>query len=169
MNRKFKLFSIIGFLVFLSSCLGVGRGIIAQETLKPMPYEYTFEVALKSAEKMLEECKRINPFNFPNIVSIGTSKERGLITLYYRFDPEAGSICTKPPIDLTSFVKRTFVPHFGAEFYMYIRIKKEEDKATGINIEITQTKGLKKDIFDKEMERLREVYKNYFNRMLKNL
>lgn len=157
------IFVLIGFFV-LNGCLGIGKGISVQETLKPLPYDQAFDVALRSAEKMCEECKNINPFNFPVIVSLGTSKSRGVITVHYRFDPEAGSICSKPPVDISSSAKRVFVPHFGAEFYMHIRIIKEGDKAKAVSIEITQSKGVKKDVFDKEMERFKDVYKNYLNK-----
>lgn len=167
MSKKFKILLIVGFSIFISSCLGVGKSITIEETFKPLPYDRAFDIALSSAEKMCEECKKINPFNFPVIVSLGTSKSRGVITIHYKFDPEAGSLCTKPPLDTSSFAKRTFVPHFGAEFYMHIRIIKEQDKATGLNIEVTQSKGVKKEVFEKEMEKLRDVYRSYLNKALR--
>lgn len=163
------LFFMTGLSVNLVSCLGAGRSITFQENIRHMSYDQVFEAALKSAEKMSEECKKINPFNFPVLVSLGTNKSRGIITLHYQFDPKAGSLCTQPPFEVSDIAKRIFIPRFGAEFYMHIKIIKEKDKATGINIQVTQTKGIKKEIFDREMERLRDVYQTYLVKNLSNL
>lgn len=168
-NKILILFFITGLSVNFISCLGAGRSITFQENIKHISYDQVFEVALKSAEKMCEECKKINPFNFPVLVSLGTSKSRGIITLHYQFDPEAGSLCTQPPPEVSAMAKRIFVPRFGAEFYMHIKIIRDKDKATGINIQVTQSKGIKKEIFDREMERLKSVYQSYLNKYLSNL
>lgn len=95
---------------------------------------------------------------------MGTSKSRGVITLRYRFDPESGSGCRKPPETISSFTKRVFFPHFGAEFFMHIRFVKEGDVAKGVKIETTQMKGVKKEVFDREMENLKNSYMEYLKR-----
>ncbi len=98
------------------------------------------------------------------MVSLGTSQKRGVITVHYRFDPEAGSVCSEPPGGVSSFLKRAFVPHFGAEFYMHVRFVREGNQALGVRVEVTQSKGVKKQIFDEEKERLRELYVRYLRR-----
>lgn len=127
-----------------TSCLIVGSKIaFLEESINPLPYDKAFDLALKAAEEMHEEFKNTIPFNYPVIVSTGTSKSRKVITIHYKFDLEAGSLNTKPPVDLTSTIKRVFFP-LGAKFYMHIRFLKEGDMARGLKIEVTQMKGVKK-------------------------
>ncbi|CUS79087.1 hypothetical protein JGI3_01075 [Candidatus Kryptobacter tengchongensis] len=158
---------LLGFSLTFFSCLGVGTRLTLTESFETIPYDEAFEIALKSAKEMQEECSKTNPFNFPVIVSLGTSKSRGVITVHYRFDPEAGSVCTKPPESISSLAKRTFVPHFAAEFYMHIRFLKEGDIAKGVKIEITQSKGVKKKVFEEEMDNLRKAYLSYLKKYWK--
>ncbi|MGQ9801823.1 MAG: hypothetical protein ACUVRL_09200 [Candidatus Saccharicenans sp.] len=163
--QKAKLLLVVSLIFAFSSCLGVGKKMVFQEeSITALPYDNAFDSALKAAEEMHEECKKINPFNYPIIVSLGTSKSRKVITIHYKYDPEAGSINTKPPIDLSSTLKRTFVPHFGAEYYMHIRIQKEGDIVKGLKIEITQMKGVKNQVFEEEMKRLRAVYTEFLKK-----
>lgn len=164
MVKKINLLLLVSFLLILISCLGVGKSLVLEEIWEPISYDRAYEIALESARQMHEECRRINAINYPVIGSLGTSKSRGVITIYYKFDPEAGSICTKPPESVSSFIKETFVPHFGAEFYMHIRFLKEDDTAKGVKIEVTQTKGIKKEIFENEMENLKGVYLSYLKK-----
>jgi len=156
---------VISSLIF--SCLGIGKIITSEEFLIEIPYDQAFDLALESAKEMQEKCKIINVFNFPVIVSLGTSKSREVITVHYKYDPEAGSVCIKPPESLESMGKRVFVPHFGAEFYMYIRFLKEGNMAKGVKIEVTQYKGVKKEIFEKEMYHLRDIYLTYLKKRWK--
>lgn len=166
--QKAKLLITIIFIFALTSCLGVGSKVVSQGDFRsPLPYDKAFELSLKAAEEMVEECKKVNPFNFPVLVSLGTSKSRGVITMHYRYDPEAGSVYTRPPMDATSVAKRVFVPHFAAEFYMHIRFQREGDTARGLQIEVTQMKGVKKEIFDEEMQKLRTVYLEFLKRYWK--
>ncbi|MGC8916091.1 MAG: hypothetical protein ACP5NF_03840 [Thermoanaerobaculum sp.] len=97
-------------------------------------------------------------------MELGTSQKRGVITVHYRFDPEAGSICSEPPGGASSFLKRTFVPHFGAEFYMHVRFLQERNEALGVRVEVTQSKGVKKQVFEEEKRRFRDVYLSYLRR-----
>lgn len=115
MKRKIANFIFIAaFCLFLTSCLGIGQNLMVEESFMPIPYEEAFHLALRSAEQMHNECRRINPINYPMIVSLGTSKSRGVITVLYKYDPEAGSIGTEPPKSLSSLAASIFVPHFGA-------------------------------------------------------
>ncbi|MEW5876741.1 MAG: hypothetical protein AB1751_01575 [Acidobacteriota bacterium] len=150
--------------LFLVSCLGAGRAVRQEQALAPLPYDRAFDLALQSAREMSEECRQVNPFNYPAVVSLGTSQKRGVITVHYRFDPEAGSVCTEPPGGASAFLKRAFVPHFGAEFYMHVRFVREGDRALGVQVEVSQSKGVKKAVFDEEMERLRELYLRFLRR-----
>lgn len=163
--KKIYQLLLIAFLINLPfifiSCLGAGRIIVLSEPFEPIPYDKAFDLALESAKEMQEQCQRINAFNYPVVVALGTSKSRGVITMHYRFDPEAGSVCTKPPESITSLAKRIFVPRFAAEFYMHIRFLKEGDIAKGVKIEVMQSKGVKKEVFDNEMKNLRNVYLSY--------
>lgn len=148
----------------LTGCLGVGGVISQEQPFSALPYEQAFALALQSAREMHEECRQIDPFNYPAVVSLGTSQKRGVITVHYRFDPEAGSICSEPPGGVSSFLKRAFVPHFGAEFYMHVRFVREGERALGVRVEVSQSRGLKKRTFEEEKERLREVYLSYLRR-----
>jgi len=159
---------IIIFAFLLTSCLGVGsKAVFLEQSLSPLPYDKAFDISLRAAEEMVEICKKKNPINFPVIVSLGTSKSKGVITLYYKFDPEAGSVCTQHPKGLTSFAKEWLVPHFGAEFYMHIRFQKEENMVSGLNIEITQMKGIKKEVFDEERQKLKTIYLEFLKKYWK--
>lgn len=160
------IFLLICFSLFATSSFGLGQKLLSRYTL-PLGMEAdSYDLALKAAEKMCDECKGVNPFNFPIIVSLGTSKSRGVITIHYKFDPEAGSVCTSPPVGLVPSTKRIFVPRFGAEFYMHIRTVKGEDGSPCLDINVTQSKGIGREIFDKEMEILVETYKRYLERLL---
>jgi len=121
-------------------CLGVGRNLIIEEPFKALPFDRAWEIALLSAEQMCEEGKKINPYNFPVLVKIGTSKTRNIITLRY------GKVLAKQ-----------FVPHFAAKYYVHIKLIKQDDRATGVQIEVTQMKGVKKKELDQEAENV----KNY--------
>ncbi len=168
MRGRLRLFFwVVAFPFVLFSCVGAGRNIVSKEPFPFIPYDRAFDLALKAANEMHEECSKINPINFPTVVSMGTSKSRGVITLQYRFDPEAGSLCRKPPEAITSFAKRVFVPHFGAEFFMHIRFIKEGEVAKGVTIEVTQMKGVKKEVFDREGENLKNFYIEYLRRFWK--
>lgn len=149
---------------FLVSCLGAGQAVRQKQALPPLPYDKAFDLALQSAREMNEECRQVNPFNYPTVVSLGTSQRRGVITVHYRFDPEAGSACTEPPGGVSSFLKRAFVPHFGAEFYMHVRFVREGDRALGVHLEVSQSKGVKKAAFDAEMQHLKELYLRFLRR-----
>ncbi|KDA52869.1 hypothetical protein EG19_09215 [Thermoanaerobaculum aquaticum] len=94
----------------------------------------------------------------------GYEPKEGVITVHYRFDPEAGGICSEPPGGVSSFLKQAFVPHFGAEFFMHVRFVREADRALGVQVEVTQSKGVKKAVFDAEMERFKELYLRYLRR-----
>ncbi len=170
-RRKKSLILITGLITglafFLFSCLGVGQRLVIQEPLLSIPYDRAFDLALQSAEQMHNECRKINPFNYPTIVLLGTSKSRGVITIFYKFDPEAGSIGKEPPMSISSVFERVFVPHFAAEFYMHIRFLKEGDMARGVQVEVMQSKGIKKQIFQEEMENLRKTYFSYLKRYWK--
>lgn len=111
------------FLVFLSSCLGVGTNIKVEENLEIISYDKAFDIALETAKEIHLKCKNINPYNYPTIVDAGVSKSRGVITIHYKYDPAAGSVCSSPPEPIKVMAKG-FVPHFGAEFYMHIKIYK---------------------------------------------
>lgn len=163
-GKIIKLIFMIEFCFFLSSCLGVSQHIVVEESLRAIPYEEAFDIALRSAEQMHLECQRINPFNYPLIVSLGTSKSRGVITVLYKFDPEAGNIGTEPPKSISSMAARIFVPHFAAEFYMHIRFSKEGNLARGVKIDVMQSKGVKKQNFQEEMENLKRIYLTYLKR-----
>lgn len=163
LTKFLKTFLVLFFLITMVSCLGVGTRIKPEETFIPISYDKAFDISLKSANQMIQECKIINPYNFPIIVDIGTSKSRGVITLHYRYDPVAGNICSQPPEPI-KVLGKGFIPHFGAEYYMHIRFIKKGDIAEGVKIEITQMKGIKKQEFVDEMERLKETYLKYLRR-----
>lgn len=163
-RKKANFIFLVAFCLFLPSCLGIGQNLIVEESFMAIPYEEAFHLALRSAEQMHDECRRINPINYPVIVSLGTSKSRGVITVLYKYDPEAGSIGTDPPKSLSSMATSIFVPRFGAEFYMHIRFSREGDVARGVKIEVTQHKGIKKQIFQEEMEKLKKTYLTYLKR-----
>jgi len=166
--QKLQFLFVIIFSILLTSCLGVGsKAIFVEQSVSLLPYDKAFDLSLRAAEEMVETCKKRNPINFPIIVSLGTSKSRGVITLHYKFDPEAGSVCTPHPKGLTPFAKEWFVPHFGAEFYMHIRFQKEGDMVKGLNIEVTQMKGIKKKVFDEEREKLKDVYIEFLKKYWK--
>jgi len=152
---------ILIFLLFipwlLIGCLGVGRNLIIEEPFNTLPFDRAWEIALLSAEQMCEEAKKVNPYNFPVIVSIGTSKIRNIITLRYDYDPVAGSIGKIPP-DAGKVLTKQFVPHFAAQYYVHIKLIKQGDQATGVKIEVTQVKGVKKKEFDQEAENLKNYY-----------
>lgn len=74
--KRVKIFFFF-ILLFLYSCLGVGKRATFEEYLEPLSYDKAFTSSLKAAEEMADECSKINPFNFPTVVSLGTSKSRG--------------------------------------------------------------------------------------------
>lgn len=162
-SQMMKIFFLSFSFVIFASCLGIGNRIKLEETFTPIPYDQAFDLALKSAREMHQECKRINFHNFPIIVDLGTSKSRGVITLHYKYDPTAGNVCSPPPEPVKSLAMG-FVPHFGAEFYMHVRFAKTEGTTKGVSIEISQSKGVKKEEFANEMERLKEIYLKYLKR-----
>jgi len=145
------------------ACFGAGRQIVAEQSQPEFSYDEAYEIALKSAEEMCQEAKKVNPYNFPAIVKLGTSKSRNIITVFYQFDPVAGSVGTKPP-ETGEIVAKSFVPHFGAEFYLHIKLLKQGDKAQGVKVTVTQMKGVKKEIFDQEMENLKNYYLGFLNK-----
>jgi len=161
-----RVFLLITFLTFFSSCLGVGMSLREEKVQASLPYEQAFERALKAAKEMEQRCKEINSYNFPAIVSVGTSKSRGVITLVYQFDPAWGSLCTKPPKvpAVEEAAKILFVPRFGAKFYLHVRFLKEKNVARGVRLEVTQSSGVKKESFRQEMEKFKNTYLVYLNR-----
>lgn len=163
MGEKILIFLLLSCL-FLTSCLGVGQHVIVEESLVAIPYDEAFDIALRSAEQMYNDCLKINPINYPIIVSLGTSKSRGVITVLYKFDPEAGSIGTEPPKSISSTAARVFVPRFGAEFYMHIKFARDGNLVRGVKVDVMQSKGVKKQIFQEEMENLKKIYLTYLKR-----
>jgi len=167
LTESLKIFlALLGLLVtcLLSfACFGAGRQIVVEQTYPELSYDDAYEKALKSAEEMCQEAKKVNPYNFPVIVKIGTSKSRNIITVSYQYDPVAGSVGTKPP-ETGEIVAKSFVPHFGAEFYLHIKLIKQADKARGVKVTVTQMKGVKKDVFDQEMENLKSYYLSFLSK-----
>ncbi|MGB9715805.1 MAG: hypothetical protein ACPL1G_05305 [Thermodesulfovibrionales bacterium] len=147
----------------LIGCLGAGRSLVVEERVKALPFERAWEIALNSAKQMCEQAKKINPYNFPVIVSLGTSKARYIITLRYDYDPEAGSIGKTPP-NAGKVLAKQFVPHFGAQYYVHIKLITQDEQATGIKVEVTQMKGVKKEKFDLEAENLKEYYLSFLRK-----
>lgn len=125
-----------------------------------MSYDRAWDLALQSAQQMCEEGKRVNHYNFPFLVSLGTSKSRRVITIKYDYDPAAGSVGTTPP-NAEELIAKQFVPRFGAEFYMHIRLVKKGDEVRRIRVEVTQMKGINKEEFVREAENLKNYYLSF--------
>ena len=71
-------------LIFFSlvACIaGAGKKVELEETLPALSYDQAREVALQGANQMCQDGKMINPYNFPVLVSPGTSKSRRVITI----------------------------------------------------------------------------------------
>uniref|UniRef100_A0A7V4N406 Uncharacterized protein n=1 Tax=Thermodesulfobacterium geofontis TaxID=1295609 RepID=A0A7V4N406_9BACT len=132
MSKKVPAF-ILFMPCLLIDCLSVGRNFIIEESFNTLPFDRTWEIALLNAEQMCEKAKKINPYNFPVIVSLGTSKTMNIITLRYDYDPTAGSIGKIPP-EAGKILAKQFVPHFAAQYYVHIKLIKQGDQATGVKI-----------------------------------
>lgn len=158
-----RLFIITGLSLFFICCFGAGRQLVINEPMASVSYDQAWEIALNSAREMCEEGKKINPYNFPVLVSLGTSKSRNVITLKYDFDPAAGSIGTEPP-NAAELIAKKFVPRFGAEFYIHIKLIKSGQQINGVKIEVTQMKGIKKEEFDREAERVKDYYLQFLKK-----
>ncbi|HEK84749.1 MAG: hypothetical protein ACPLZD_06265 [Candidatus Saccharicenans sp.] len=158
-----KMFIITALSLFLICCFGAGRQLVIDEPVAPVSYDQAWEIALNSAREMCEEGKKINPYNFPVLVSLGTSKSRDVITLRYDFDPAAGSIGTEPP-NAAELIAKKFVPRFGAEFYIHIKLIKSGQQVNGVKIEVTQMKGVKKEEFDREADKVKDFYLQFLKK-----
>lgn len=156
-------FIITGLSLFFICCFGAGSQLAINESMASVSYDQAWEIALNSAREMCEEGKKINPYNFPVLVSIGTSKSRNVITMKYDFDPAAGSIGTEPP-NAAELIAKKFVPRFGAEFYVHIKLIKSGQQINGVKIEVTQMKGIKKEEFDREAERVKDYYLQFLKK-----
>ncbi|MGC8810167.1 MAG: hypothetical protein ACP5Q3_07950 [bacterium] len=161
--RKEVLVFLLGMPWLLIGCLGAGRNLVVEERVNALPFERAWEIALVSAEQMCEQAKKINPYNFPVIVSLGTSKTRNIITLRYDYDPEAGSVGKTPP-NAGKVLAKQFVPHFGAQYYVHIKLIRQDDRATGVEVEVTQMKGVKKEKFEQEAENLKDYYLSFLRK-----
>lgn len=161
-----RMVLLIAFSTLFSSCLGVGISVKEERTQASLPYEQAFELSLKAAREMEQRCKEINSYNFPAVVSLGTSKSRGVITLFYRFDPAWGSLCTRPPKKPAAqeAAEILVVPRFGAEFYLHVKFIREKNLATGVRVEVIQSKGVKKETFSQEMENFKNTFLSYLVR-----
>lgn len=160
---KLKISAPAFLIMVLVCCFGAGRQLVTQEQVAPLSFDQAWEVALTSARQMCEEAKKANPYNFPIIVSLGTSKSRNVITIKYDYDPAAGSVGTEPP-NASELAAKQFVPRFGAEYYIHIRLVKSGQQVSGVKVEVTQMKGVKKEEFDREAEKLKEYYLSFLKK-----
>ncbi len=160
---KLKLLMPVFLIMVLVCCFGAGRQLVTQEPMTALSFDQAWDVAMASARQMCEEAKKINPYNFPIIVSLGTSRSRNVITIKYDYDPAAGSVGTEPP-NAEELVAKQFVPRFGAEYYVHIRLVKTGQQVSGVKVEVTQMKGVKKEEFDREAEKLKEYYLSFLKK-----